>query len=205
MSPISKQSYIEAAEILNCEPLVIETVAAVESGGSGFLPTGEVKILFEPHIFWKELEKAGKNPAEILAAKPDLKKVLYKKWMTFPYGKNSEQWPRLMKAAEVDIKIAHLSASYGKFQIMGFNHKAAGYNHIFEFTQAHEQGEAFHLKAFSNLLLSWGLDKALQKRDWTTFAKKYNGAGYHQNTATKTDDYDFKLNAMYWKLKRPVL
>lgn len=198
---ITEQSYEDAAKMLGCETNVIKAVAAVESRGAGFLPTGEVKILFEPHVFWDQLKKGGKNPGLILQQQPDLKDVLYQKWKTYPYGKNSEQWDRLRKAAQIDIAAAHKSASYGKFQIMGFNHRDSGFVNIFEFTHAMQKNEGEHLKAFVQLIKYKALDKILQKKDWTTFAKKYNGAGYHQNTPTLLDDYDYKLKAMYNKLK----
>jgi hypothetical protein len=197
---ISEHNYADAAKVIGCEINVIKTVAAVESSGAGFLPTGEVVILYEPHIFWKELKKVGKDPAAILLQVPSIHDVLYEKWKTHPYGKPSQQWERLRRAAQIDMAAAHRSASYGKFQIMGFNHQAAGYKNIFEFTHAHEQGEDRHLYAFVNLILSWGLHIALRKKDWTAFAKKYNGAAYHQNTPIVTDDYDFKLAKMYKSL-----
>ncbi len=40
-----------ASEALNCEEACIEAVIAVESSGSGFLPSGRPKILFEAHRF----------------------------------------------------------------------------------------------------------------------------------------------------------
>lgn len=198
---ITEQNYIDAAKVLGCETNVIKAVAAVESSGRGFLDTGEVRILFEPHVFWKQLIGAGKDPQSILKANPELKDVLYLKWKTYPYGKQSQQWDRLRRAAQIDINAAHKSASYGKFQVMGFNHLECGYKNIFEFIHAVNQSEEKHLYAFVNLLISWKLNKALQKKDWTGFARKYNGIGYHQYTKTELDDYDYKLKAMYNKLK----
>ncbi|MDR2077148.1 MAG: N-acetylmuramidase family protein [Desulfovibrio sp.] len=46
-----------AAATLGLEPCAVKAVVEVESGGSGFLPDGRVKILFEGHVFFRELSK----------------------------------------------------------------------------------------------------------------------------------------------------
>lgn len=53
---ITESQYVKCAELLNVEPAVIKAVAEVESNGEGFF-NGKPKILFEPHIFWKQLRK----------------------------------------------------------------------------------------------------------------------------------------------------
>ena len=52
-----------AVASLGVESCVLCAVIAVESFGSGFLPDDRVKILFEGHVFWKELRKRGIDPA----------------------------------------------------------------------------------------------------------------------------------------------
>lgn len=53
MKTLTEQGYIDAAKELGCEVAAIKAVAEVESRGLGFLPTGEPKILFECHRFFK--------------------------------------------------------------------------------------------------------------------------------------------------------
>jgi len=76
------------------ETETIKAVAEVESSGDGFLASGHPKILFEPHVFWKELKKRGVNPT-LIAGSSD---ILYEKWGSLPYGKNSAQPERLKRA-----------------------------------------------------------------------------------------------------------
>jgi hypothetical protein len=198
---ITEQAFLESADTLKCEVAVIKAVAAVESAGSGFLPTGEVKILFEPHIFWKQLEELDIDPLVMLDAYPENKDILYRKWGSRPYGPPSAQWDRMRKACVMNINAAYMSASFGRFQIMGFNHKAAGYRNVFEFAHFMNLGELHHLKAFVNFIKSTGLAGRLQQKNWTAFARAYNGPGYKNRPNTILDDYDYKLARMYEKIK----
>ena len=53
-STISERDYDEAARSLNCEAAAVKAVAAVESAGQGFMPSGKPKILFEAAVFSRE-------------------------------------------------------------------------------------------------------------------------------------------------------
>jgi len=54
-----------------------------------------------------------------------------------------------------------------------------------------------HLAAFSNFVCSSpSMKKALQKKDWAGFAKKYNGPEYKKN------NYDTKLKNAYDSLQK---
>ena len=88
-----------------------------------------------------------------------------------------------------------MSASYGKFQIMGFNYKLAGYKGIEEFVATMNASEDDHLHAFINFVKNKNLVDELQRKDWAGFAKGYNGSGYKENK------YDEKLAAAYVKFK----
>jgi hypothetical protein len=50
------------AQEFGLEAILIKTVYTVESNGSGFLKDGRAKILFEGHIFWKQLTDKGIPP-----------------------------------------------------------------------------------------------------------------------------------------------
>jgi len=195
--PISEQDYQDSANELGCKVAAIKAVASVESSGSGFLSTGELVILFEPHIFWKQLKRKDQDPAAILKAHPELADVLYEKYKGHGGERSSQQWDRLRKAANAPydgaMDAAYESTSFGKFQIMGFNHKAAGYKDVFEFVHGLDQGESFHLKAFVSLIKDFGLANALATENWEKFANAYNGPAY------KTNKYDTKLAAAFAK------
>jgi hypothetical protein len=190
---ITEAAYQNASALLNIEPAIIKTVAEVESHGSGFLTNGKCKILFEPHIFWKRLQARNINPTVI---QKDNEDILYPTWGERPYGKNLAQWDRLARARKINVDAANESASWGKFQILGENYKAAGFNLIQNFVDAMCATEDAHLLAFINFVKSKGLVTALQNKDWAAFAKGYNGNGYKKN------EYDVKLKEAYERFKQ---
>ncbi len=184
---ISEQQFIESAKRIGCSVAAIQAVAEVESSGGGFLPTGEVKILFEPHIFWKELRAKGITPV--------ISDICYPKWGTKPYGKSSQQHARLQKAVAIDREAALRSASWGLFQICGFNHKTCGCATIQEFINKMMESEDSQLALFTEYIINSHLDDELKGLDWKGFARMYNGPAYAKN------QYDTKLAKAYNKYK----
>jgi len=187
---ITEQQYIESAKQLNVEVAVIKAVAEVESSGEGFLSTGEPKILFEPHIFWKQLEERGIDPKLHVKGNEG---ILYEKWGEKPYGKISEQHDRLQKAVEINREAALCSASWGRFQVMGYNYSYLEYPSIQFFVNQMYKSEDEHLKAFLKYVEKNDLKGYLQKKDWTNFARGYNGKSFAKNK------YPEKLLAAYKK------
>ena len=180
----------KAAELIGVEPCTVKAIVEVESGGSGFLPDGRVKILFEGHVFWKELKKRGINP-ELLK----MPNVLYPKWDKSKYKGGTAEYERLNSAMQVNKDAALCSASYGLFQIMGFNHRAAGFDTVQAFVDAQKESEARQLESFCAFMRSEGLVLFLLGLDWAGFARRYNGPGYAEN------QYDVKLRRAYERCK----
>lgn len=86
------------------------------------------------------------------------------------------QYKRLLKAYQLDKSAALQSCSWGKFQIMGFNYKNAGYKDIFEFVKAMSSGDPAHINAFlrfakTNAILLYGL----RNKDFEKIAEGHNG------------------------------
>lgn len=190
MKRLKDEDITKAAQAFGLEPCVIQAIVDVESSGSGFLPDGRPKILFEGHIFWKELKKKGIEPAPLQAANSD---ILYPKWDKSHYKGGAAEWGRLERAKTINEEAALSSASYGLFQIMGFNYKACGFSSVASFVKAQSESEFEQLKSFCNFIKSEGLIPLLKSQDWAAFAKRYNGPGYAQNK------YDTKLQAAYDK------
>ena len=188
---ITEKAFNDSAILLGVEPAVIKAVAEVESSGDGFLPTGHPKILFEPHVFWAELKKRGIDPKTITGASD----ILYPKWGIGKYGKTSAQPDRLKRAISINKDAALSSASWGKFQIMGYNWQLSGFATLDAFIAAMHIDEDQHLHAFINFVKNKNLVDELQRKDWAGFALGYNGSGYKQNK------YDEKLAAAYNKFK----
>ncbi len=192
---ISEQTFTNISTQLDIEPAIIKTVAEVESHGNGFLPNGKCKILFEPHIFWQQLIKRDINPLKLQKGNED---ILYKHYGERPYGFISAQWPRLERARLINVDAANSSASWGKFQVMGFNWQACGFNSLDNFITAMQVDENQHLQAFAAFVTSKGLISMLKNKEWAEFALNYNGAKYKEN------NYDTKLSAAYLRFSSKV-
>lgn len=184
---MKESAYKEAAKLIGCEVAVIKAVAKVESPGSGFL-NGKPRILFEPHIFWRELEARGIDPAP-LARKN--RGILYRTWQPGAYGTYAEQHDRLNRAMLINRGAALSSASWGAFQIMGFNWKKCGCASLQDFINAIYKSEEEHLRLFVQFIINRGLADELRDKRWAAFAEQYNGPGY------KANRYDTKLEAAY--------
>lgn len=162
----------------------LHAVIDVETGnGKGFDGRGRPKMLFEPHIFYRELPSAKR--AEAIAAGR-----AYPKWRrNYP----SDSYPRLVKAMAIEPAAALRSCSWGLGQLMGFNHKLAGYDTVEAMVRDFMRDEDTHLAAMVAFIVSAGLDDELRRHDWTGFARGYNGAGYAANR------YHLKLASAYAK------
>ncbi|MEW5422638.1 N-acetylmuramidase domain-containing protein [Amorphus sp. 3PC139-8] len=151
----------------------IHAVIDVETGnGRGFDSAGRPKMLFEPHIFYRELSGAERKEAVRQG-------LAYSKWGAQPYPKDS--YPRLRAAMTINARAALRSASWGLGQVMGFNHALAGYDSPEAMVRAFMADEDAHLAAMVDFIRSAGLDDELRRHDWSGFARGYNGAGYAKN------------------------
>lgn len=192
---LSERDLIGFASQLGLELAVVKAVNEVESSGKGFLTDGRPKILFEGHVFWRELKKRGKDPKSLW--KEEFKDVLYEKWERKYYKDGTGEYDRLEKAIRISNQpgvkeAAYCSASWGSFQIMGYHYSMLGYKSIEEFVEKMNHHERDHLEAFGRFISvtsSRGkkLAERLKEKNWANFAFGYNGSGYKQNR------YDEKL------------
>nr|DAL07170.1 MAG TPA: N acetylmuramidase [Caudoviricetes sp.] len=168
--------FISAANEMGLEPALLKSLILVECGANaeGFLPSGRPKILFEGHIFWKELEKVGINPNKYSHKYRD---VLYEKWDKSKYLGGESEWSRLRMASEINQEAALKSASWGLGQIMGFNYNLAGCDTIEIFVNKNNESHKAQMWLLYNFLDNSRLIPLLKEHKWDEFAKKYNGPG----------------------------
>ena len=118
--------------------------------------------------------------------------IVYFKWTKIYYSE--DQYLRLEKAKKINTDAALKSTSWGLFQIMGFNHLTCGYKTVEDYVNDMCLNEEKQLQAFINFIKNDSNGNkytALKAKDWTLFAKLYNGSGYAQN------QYDTKLKKYY--------
>jgi hypothetical protein len=191
---LTESDFRQVAMALGCTAAQIRAVWEVESGGGwfkdvradilaldgpgGFLDGPHLpKILFEAHIFDRYTE------GKYRASHPNLSSA---RWDRKLYVGGQGEYIRLWKAMALDRNAALLSASVGGAQIMGFNHKAAGFDTVEAFWEAMKVSEAAHLKAFASFITAKKLLGALKAvsnvaATCIAFARGYNGAGYAAN------------------------
>lgn len=193
---ISAQDFTNAATALGCTVAQIRAVDEVESGGGWFTdvrasildldgPGGFIdgphlpKILFEAHHFARRTDP----PNRYNATHPNISSS---RWNRSLYVGGQGEWARLHNAMKLDYEAALMSASVGRYQIMGFNHRAAGFATVDAFWTAMKESEARHLEAFVAFIRNTGLGDELRRvsnfhADCVPFARGYNGTGYAAN------------------------
>jgi hypothetical protein len=190
---LSDSDLEEVANDEDLELALVRAVVEIESSGEGFLPDGRPKILFEGHVFWRQLKKFEIDPQHFADLHPS---IVYRTWTKKHYIGGTGEYRRLKVAKQIHETAALCSASWGLFQIMGFNHTTCGFSTVQEFVEAHQQSERKHLKAFLQFLKNErrngrSLQDLLSSKDWAAFSRAYNGPGYKKNR------YDSKLKKAY--------
>lgn len=158
------------ASKLGCTEKQVRAVAQVESSGGGFDSLGRPKILFERHKFHSAT--GGK-------------------YSTAPYsnpssgGYNEDSWDKLTHACAKDVDAAFASASWGKFQVMGFHWEALGYPSALDLAYSTVLSEAAHYELLARYVLENHLKEEMAQistdpDDCRPFAKGYNGSGYEK-------------------------
>jgi len=193
---LTAEDFQNAADELGVSVAAVKAVAEVESGGDGFLPDGRPKILYERHIMRRELFKTpGFSASQIdslAVSQPNLVNGT-----TGGYKGGAAEWERIDLAVQINRECALKSASYGKFQMMGFNHKAGGFVDVQAMVNAMFISEGEQLLAFVRFIKADAvMHRAIQDRDWPTLARRYNGVGYAINK------YDSKLATAYSKFSQ---
>jgi len=183
---LAPEDFQNAATMLGCDVPTVQAVVDVEAAGKGFDASSRPKILFEPHRFYAVLGKGEKRQRAVAAG------LAYPKWGEQPYPKTSEgNYQRLRAAMAIDEEAALKACSWGLPQIMGENHRAAGYPSAAAMVDAFKSGEGEQLGAFARCVDAFELEDELRRKDWKGFARGYNGPGYAKNS------YDTKLAAAF--------
>lgn len=184
----------DAARAIGISTAVLLAFLEVEAAGRGFDSQNRPKMLFEPHVFWRNLAGALRDAAARAG-------LAYAKWKrNYP----ADSYPRLSKAIGIAREPGFRSASYGLPQILGENFKAAGFASAEAMFSTMKQGEREQLLAMVTLLKSWGLAAHLTGKDfskpdsWRPAVSRYNGKSYEAN------NYHVKAAAAFVKHDKGV-
>ncbi|WP_208456887.1 N-acetylmuramidase domain-containing protein [Lysobacter solisilvae (ex Woo and Kim 2020)] len=180
---VADAAWSEFARALEIDEATLRAVAEVESNGDGFLPapSDRPKVLFEGHAFHRLT--GGRYDRE----HPDLS---YPKWNRRKYaGTLAGEWRRLDAACRLDRIAALQSASWGLFQIMGFNYPYCGCADVEAFVAQQYEGATRQLALMVKFVSRPPFLPALRSHNWKAFARAYNGPGF------ATHGYDTRLAA----------
>lgn len=183
-NPLSDDGMDEVCETLGVSESEVWAVLTVETRGFGFLSDRRPQILFERHVFHrltKGIHDSGN--ADISSSKAG------------GYIGGAGEYGRLEKAMKLDKTAALQSASWGVGQVMGFNFKVAGFASTDKLVTGMVKDENSQLQAMANFIKGNNLAGALQRNNWVSFARGYNGAEFKRN------EYDTRLAAAHAKFK----
>lgn len=189
--------FARAGHLIGVGEDAVRAVVEVETAGGGFDAAGRVRMLFEPHVFYRNLGETKRSRA-VQAG------LAYAKWGERPYPRDS--YPRLEAAVMIDRPAALKACSWGLGQILGENFRMAGFSTVEEMVQAFAVSEENQLDGMIRWIEAAGLDDDLRQidalkrpsraADWAPFARVYNGPGYARHS------YHMKLAAAdaKWRL-----
>lgn len=171
---LSTDDYARLGVEFGLDVKLLKTVVIVEASGAGFdAKTGLIKIQFEPAWFERFTRTKILNGVELQKA----------------------EYEAFNKAYAINREAAMRATSWGLGQVMGFNHKEAGYKSVGEMVDAFRVSEYYQVRGMLKFIANNSkMFKALKTKDWATFAKLYNGKNYEKL------GYDKKLNETFLKL-----
>lgn len=181
------------------EPEALLAVVQTESAGKSLEIDGKTPcLLFERHIFYRELnkrkpEKLGAAVGNGLANSSWQPSTQYK-----DQGTSSKRLELFRRACAIDRECAIRSCSWGVGQTMGFLAEEMKFkNGIAMFDYMVAGGVPAQVECMVREIENKKLTAKLNGHQWASFARVYNGPGYAKNR------YDTKMAAAYamWKDK----
>jgi hypothetical protein len=176
---------------LQCEEAVVAAIIHAESSGAGFDRKGRVKVLFEKHRFWANLDPSKRATAQRAG-------LARKNWISPAKGgyqdqaDNAAALAMLVRAVAIDEAAALKSASYGAAQVLGENFGVAGWPSVQAFVLDMCGSEDKQLAAMIGFMESRGLQEEMRDKDFEAIARVYNGPG-------QVEAYAAKMRAAYQK------
>ncbi len=194
--PLTEQDIIEVAAELGVEVPAIKAVIDIETGSTrrGFWTEGKPIINFDLVVFRKMAAKNRINLSgyttshSVIFARPNISR----------YGsQQAAQQARLDAAMDIDSLSAIEGTFWGMFQLGGFNWKLCGTSSPEEFVKLMSRSERDQLELFGEFITRSGLLPSLKAKNWSAFARGYNGPayaerGYHRRLASSYNKHNQK-------------
>lgn len=168
-SHLTDEDFKLVADELGIEVAVIKAVVVIEAGAAmkGFSAPGVPVVNFDPTMYAKYKNKATSTAGDKSAKVPEGLK-----------GHALKEWTQLTNARKVNKEGADMGTFWGMFQIGGFNYKRCGCESVNEFVERMSYSELEQLQLFAIFIENSDMLKYLKKKDWSGFARRYNGKSY---------------------------
>lgn len=169
--PIIAYDVAAAANVYHIDLAGVRAIMDVESKNRGFDNKRRPLILFEPHVFYRNLPEEKRS----LAVKAGL---AYPRWgsRAYPSGQDA-QYARLARAIDIDEEAAFRAISMGMGQVLGENHELAGCASAVEMFDEAKESEANQLRHMLEFLKRKGAVPKINAHRWLAVATLYNGEG----------------------------
>lgn len=178
--PLTSSGVDAAAGELGIGLAELWSVIRVETRGWGFLADRRPQILYERHVFNRLTNGI------VRASAPDISNP-----KPGGYLGGRKEYDRLNLALALDREAALSSTSWGIGQVMGFHAESLGFDDVEHMVDELTMSEDHQLGAMARFILGEDLHLALRVKDWTRFARGYNGPQFAKN------QYDEKLRYAY--------
>lgn len=185
-SGLTDEDFRMVAEELGVEVAAIKAVVEIEAGKGmkGFWGPGIPVINFDRKMYAKMRSRA--------ASKAGAKGEKVPEGLS---GYALREWTQLINARKTNAQGANMGTFWGMFQIGGFNYRQCGCSSVDEFVSLMSYSELEQLELFAAFITNGGMLGDLRQKNWASFARKYNGAGYRKR------GYHTKMAAAYKKYK----
>jgi len=181
---LTDEDFRIVAEELGVEVAAIKAVVVIEAGAQmkGFWAPGVPVVNFDRTMYNKFRRNGGKPS----------------KGEKVPSGLTGyalSEWTQLINARKSNALGANMGTFWGMFQIGGFNYKLCGCKSVDEFVELMSYSEFEQLELFAAFIRNTGMLSDLQAKNWSAFARKYNGPSYAKR------GYHSKMAKAYAKFK----
>ncbi len=182
---LTEEDFKAVADEIGVELAAIKAVVVIEAGNrmKGFWAPGVPVANFERSMFTRYKSKypgPGSKSEKVPAGLS---------------GYALKEWTQLVNARKTNVTAANMATFWGMFQIGGFNYKRCGCETVEEFVDLMSQSEFEQLELFVRFIVNNGMLEDLKNKNWSGFARKYNGAGYAKR------GYHTRMAAAYKKFK----
>ena len=183
---LTDEDFRLVADEIGVETAVMKAVVLIEAGSQmrGFWAPGVPVVNFDRSMFGRYRNAAPKQPSKGEKVPAGLT------------GYARSEWTQLVNARHINATGANMGTFWGMFQIGGFNYKLCGCKTVAEFVRLMSYSELEQLELFAAFIPNTGMLTDLKAKNWSAFARKYNGSSYARR------GYHTKMANAYAKFKK---